>query len=142
MKQFFANALSFTKIVAFIAIIGFSFYSGMYVVASKYDTGETQKEKLMASIINATKDTSSKPIIMIVPEKSLYEHAKYMFVKEPEREVIKITSDELVDALYEQNPNPTWFATAINGTTNAAKSAWDGTVNGAKWTWDKVQFWK
>jgi hypothetical protein len=142
MKKIYDSVMSKVKFVAFIAIVCFSFYSGMYIVADKYDTGETQQEKLMASILNAVEDTSQKPIIVIKPEKSLYEHAKYVFVDEPERPVIEFTSDELVDALYQSNENPTWFQTALNGTSSAIKSGWNHTVDGAKWTWDKVTFWK
>lgn len=142
MKKFYESVMSKVKFVAFIAIIGLAFYSGMYIVADKYDTGETVDEKMVASILNAVEDTSEKPIIVIRPEKSLYEHAKYVFVDEPEHPVIEITSDELVDALYDSNENPTWMQTAISGTTDAVKSGWNHTVNGAKWTWDKAKFWE
>lgn len=149
MKNLFNNIVIMTKALIIIAVLGTTFYSGMYVVASKYDTGEDMKTKLMESLTYAVRDTSEKPIIMIKPKLSLYEQAKYMIVDEPEREVIEITSDELVDIIYGENQKPSFVTAAINGTvdvtkrawnatSNGVKRAWDATSDGAKWTWDKT----
>ncbi len=141
IKKSFIETMAYVKFIVAIAVIGVSFYSGMYIVAAQQNP-EDAKGVMITTLEKVFKDTSDQPIIMIVPEISMYEKAKLMTGMElPEREVVTITSTQTQRMLGIHIPEePTMVKTAFIFWDDKAGKAIDGTVSGWKWFSDKVTF--
>ncbi len=140
MKKFFKKFHSLIKNIMFLAIIGVSFYSGMYVVSSTY--GHNEKEMIKTSIEKVFNSTKAQPIILIVPDRSLMEKTKMLVgIEVPEREVIEISTSASTRILFQDEIGPGFFKTALTATGNGIEWTWNKTKQGAEWTWDKIKFW-
>jgi len=130
----------FKKTISFIIIVSIAFYGGMYVASDR------SNEDVLATVSHIIKSTEDQPIIMIIPNYSLWEKAKYLVTEPPMRKVIKIKTSAVTRMLFKTDESSwiksTWTGTkngttyVWNGTKNGASSAWDGTKNGASYVWD------
>ena len=83
------------KFVVLLVIIGFgfSFYGGIYVATSVMPEA-TPKTVIFNSIDNAIKSTKEQPIVVIIPEPSLFEKACFWQHITKQRDIVYITSKE------------------------------------------------
>jgi len=125
------RSFTFIKTIAFLGIIVIAFYSGMYITASGYN--ENASDVMLTSLSNALKSTEGEPIIMIIPEYSLWEKAKYMVTDAPERNYIRIKTSVATSQLFSDDSeiNSTWVKSTLISGKVLASSAWNGTKNGA-----------
>jgi len=141
MKKFFGKFYAVVKVFTFLAIIGITFYSGMYFISSGYDPAN-QKEIMSKAITSAFTNTEKQPIIMIVPKYSLLEKSKMLVgLHVPEREVIKISTAASTRVLFEDEIKPSLLTAALVATGSKVKSAWAATKNGTSWAYNKAKFW-
>jgi len=127
---------TFIKTIVFLGVIVIAFYSGMYITASGYN--ENANEVMLTSLSNALKSTVDEPIIMIIPEYSLWEKAKYMVTDAPERNYIRIKTSVATSQLFSDDSelNSSWVKSTLLSGQALAVYAWDGTKNGAVYAWD------
>jgi len=131
-----SGIMSSIKTIIFLGVIGVAFYSGMWVTA--YNSGGDAKEVMLTSISNALRSTEGEPVIMIIPEYSMWEKAKYMVVSPPERKVVEITTSVATSHLFSNDPefNKSWVRASLLGTKQGALYAWNGVKNGTVYVWD------
>jgi hypothetical protein len=134
--NFFSNMWFGIKVVTFLVIVAFSFYSGMYTVASHENDPEA---KLAASIEAALASTEGTPVIIIEPKPSIVERTKMALGYEIERPVVRITTQDATKLLGIQNEEPGYVKAAIMGTKKFTSDAWGGTksIASKSWTWTK-----
>jgi hypothetical protein len=91
MKNIIKKAFGYVKVFVIIAILSLTFYSGMYFnIATTSDSDPATA--LASSLENAFRDTSEDPIIVILPEPSLYEKTKsFVGFKLPERKTVHLS---------------------------------------------------
>jgi len=138
-KAFINRFIGAVRVLVTIAVIGVSFYSGMYIMAAKQNP-EDAKGVMVAKLEKVFENTSDQPIVMIVPDRSLYEKVKLQAGFElPERQVITLTTTETKHMLgmkIKQDPN--MISTALTFWSSKANSAHDGVKSGWKWWSDKI----
>lgn len=143
IKNFFKKTLAIVKVFGFIAILGVTFYGGMYFMASQYNT-ENPEKALVSSIENALKSTDGQPVIHIVPAPSLYEKAKNLVgMKEPEREVVTVytTSDTTLLSVKFQKDEESAISKAYHGTKAAIFNAGTSVADHVSGWYDKAVTW-
>ena len=92
MKKVLKKFLGLLIIPLTIGAFGFSFYSGIHVATSVMT--ENPKTVIFKLIDNATKSTKEQPIVVIIPERSLFEKACFWQEITEQREVVYIATKE------------------------------------------------
>jgi hypothetical protein len=134
----FSNMWFGIKTIAFMVIVAFSFYSGMYVVSSHHTDPEA---KMTASIERALASTEKQPVIVITPEPSIIERAKMMVGVEIERPVVHITTQDATNLLGIVSDEPGFVKAALTGTKDLAQKTWSGTKEISAKTYNWAKFW-
>jgi len=132
VKSIFIRTMAYVKVFTFIAVVGVSFYSGVYFMAAQQNP-EDAGDMMITRLEEIFKDTGDQPIIHIVPTPSLYEKAKVKVGFElPEREVVVITTQETKHMLgIQDKEDPSMIRTAFvfwgdraTKVKESTKSAW------------------
>lgn len=128
------------RVLVSIAVVCVSFYCGMYIMSATQNP-EDAKGVMIAKIEKVFENTSDQPVIMIVPDHSLFEKAKLTIGMElPEREIVTITTTETKHILGMETKNPSVVKTALVFWADKSVKVEDSIKSGWKWWSDAITF--
>jgi hypothetical protein len=125
------------KFFVVLALMAVSFYGGAYIVASSQQEGEGV---IVGAIEHALRDTNSQPIIIIVPEDSLWEKAKLKLGFDlPEREMVFLSTTQVEKLFGLGTPEgPGFVRKTIEWTTDKYQLSKEKTVDAYQWVKGKI----
>jgi len=143
MKAMFQAVMVRVRFLISLALIGVAFYSGMYVMAFQQNP-EDAKAAMVSNLEEVFRNTSDQPIIMIVPEHSMFEKAKAKIGMDlPERETVVISTRATKHMVGYHDPiKPGMVQTALTFWGDKADSAGESIKSGWSWWSDKITFLK
>ena len=131
MKNSIVSMFAIVKFITVLIILGGTFYLGIYTQTSN-KSGPLMVAEMKSAIVQAMTDTSEQPVIVIVPNYSLYELAKSKVgFGLPEREIITISTSVATKRLGIELPEePGVVKAGFKVMGDTAKSGWSSVKNG------------
>lgn len=115
MNKLWNGIKSVARKVVFLMVIGgyvLCFFGGAYI-ATEVNGSANPKADIMASLNDAFKSTKEQPVVVVVPEPSLWERVTFQDVDVSSKDVVYISTKEATQYLLGIEPDETGVITRV-----------------------------